>query len=560
MANYFAYGLVPGDTFYLSVDEDVLVDISKKYFEQANPSDAINSFTLAIRDECVYGRRVILPATDPRKPYDAPACLAFLGAMVLAANRMAPEDDIAEINYFTRLREILGITGERGRPPGLTPGAPEEEQWISLNDWILRNGWNPSAIRGPDGPIKFTNYPLSQSLLRKGDKGKLANDFRNAERELGRNADRERISAWFFNRATDFSTHHIRSLAQDVTADRYEALVDAVYTVYASIDWESEHTSSMGRSPHRLSAGLYRDFNPLSGKISYYLFPRRRYKDSRMNLSVKRNSGELVPLYQEQDGQFRPLWPIDPKGGETYQVTGDPQIMELHVPSRSFWILTRDQYDDSVGTLASRGAPRVGQTFLLLCREECKEQLYVLRDEGLMEWDGDPVTVPEYDGWVEYRECMVLSASWSGVTPQLPELFDELRPSSRASISLLGGLKAAGRDIWLEGYGPKLFITSFDPTCRVSVTNASRRDLEPVLDEAIGNETSVELPHLAAGDYLVQTVSATGRPTDRRYIRMVSWDALQPKDSTLPLGTTVGDHMLRGGLLTQHHTELADGL
>ena len=41
---------------------------------------------------------------------------------------------------------------------------------------------------------------------------------------------------------------------------------------------------------------------------------------------------------------------------------------------------------------------------------------------------------------------------------------------------------------------------------------------------------------------------------------MVSWDALQPKTPTLPLGTAVGDHMLRGGLLTQHHTELADGL
>ena len=37
---------------------------------------------------------------------------------------------------------------------------------------------------------------------------------------------------------------------------------------------------------------------------------------------------------------------------------------------------------------------------------------------------------------------------------QMPELFDELRPRNRASISLRGGLNAGRRDTWLEGYLP----------------------------------------------------------------------------------------------------------
>ena len=444
------------------------------------------------------------------------------------------------------------MTGERGRPPGLNPPAPEENCWVALNNWILRNGWQPSAERGPNGPLKFTNYPLSQSLLRTGDREKLERDFRNAEGGLGRDSDRERVGAWFFNRATDFSTHHVRKLAQEATTDRHEAIVDAVYDVYASIDWDQPvhdgSTPTSRRSSPRLMAGLYREFDPLFDTIAYHLFPRRPLKEARTGLSVMRNS-RLEPLHREQDGQFRPLWPVNPDGGETYQVIGDPRTTELHLPARSFWVLTRDRYDDASGTFASRGAPRLGETFLLLCRKECQEQLHILKDEGLLDWDDSPVDVPDYDEWMEYRECMVLSASWESIIPQMRELFDELRPRSRASISLQGGLKTGRRDTWLEGYLPHLSITSFDPTWRVRVQDVSRPDDEPVLDDTTSANSMIELPSLVAGDYSIEVLSGDERPTDRRYIRILSWDALQPTEPTEVLGTTVFDYILRGGLL-----------
>ena len=167
IAEFFADGLTRGDTFYLSVDEDALMEIANSNFHQDNPPDPVRDFEMAVRKECVSGGRVRLPATTPQHAGETPPCLAFLGAMVLAAHRMAPEDDIAEINYFTRLREILGLAGEKGRPPGLNaPGGPEEKLWVALNNWILHNAWHPSAERGPDGPTKFTNYAVSQSLLR----------------------------------------------------------------------------------------------------------------------------------------------------------------------------------------------------------------------------------------------------------------------------------------------------------------------------------------------------------------------------------------------------------
>ena len=549
IAKFFAEGVPRGEALYLSVDEDTLVEIASYAFSEKGPPDPVLDFEMAVQEECVSDGRVTLPGTTLRQPTGTPACVAFLSAMVLAAYRMAPEDGISEINYFTRLREILGLTDGSGRPPGMFPPAPEEALWVSLNQWVVDNELQPSAERGPEGPTKFTNYPLSQSLLREGDKGKLGWEFRRAEGELGRDADRERIRGWFFNRFSGFSTSHIRSLAREATAERYDAIVDAVYGVYTGIDWVNPGSNGTRWSgPGWLTAGLYREFNPLSGQIAYHLYPRRQANGVRGRLEIM-HAGSPELLHRSRDGHFRPLWPISPSGGETYPIIGDPRITELRIPKRSFWVLTRDPFDDASRIFASRGSPRLGETFLLLCRKECEDQLTILKDEGLLNWASDPVESPDHDGWAEYRECLVLSSGWDGIIPQMPELFDELRPRNRASISLQGGLSTGRRDTWLEGYLPRLFITSFDSTCRVSVTNISRLDVEPDMDDTVAANVAIEFPQLAVGDHLIEVMSAD-RSADRRHIRVLSWEALEPAEQTATLGTPVGDYILNGGLLT----------
>ena len=556
MADFFAQGLLRSEALYLSVDEDALIAIGSQRFSELGVDEVVRDFESAVRNECVHGERVILPPTTAESEGRPPRCIAFLGAMVLAAYRMAPEEDIAEINYFTRLREILGVTGGSGRPRGLRPGAPEELLWLALNDWIIGNERQPTAERGPEGAMKFTNYPLSQSLLREGDKGRLDREFREAGAELGRDSDRERVGGWFFNRATAFSTRHIRRLAQEATTDRFDAIVDAVHRVYMSIDWDqpSSETSKHWSVPRRLTAGLYREADPLFGTITYFLFPRRYPGETQQGLSVVRD-GECEPLHRDRDGQFRPLWPVDPGGGEKYEITGDPRITELHLPARDFWVLTRDRFDDSSGTYASRGAPRLGETFLLLCRKECETQLNILKDEGLLFWDGDAAEVPSYNQWVEYHECMVLSATWDGIVPQMPGLFDELRPRTRASISLQGGVTTGQRDTWLEGYLPELSITSFDRAWRVRITDVSQVDAEPLFDELVSSNVPVDLSHIGSGDYWVEILDSE-RSADRRYMRVLSWDSLEPNTPIQAFETSIGGFILRGGLLIDNSSAM----
>ena len=561
IASSVARRLIRGEALYLSVDEDTLITIGFQTFPEVDARNVVHDFECAIREECVSDGRVYLPPPTSRNEEAPPRCIAFLGAMVLAAHRMAPDDDIAEINYFTRLREILGLVGEGGRPPGLgPPGAPEESLWWAFNNWSMRNEWQPTAEQGPEGAMKYTNYPLSQTLLRQGDKGRLEDEFSAAQDVLGRDSDRERVGGWFFNRANHFTTSHIRRLAQESTTDRFNAIVDAVHAVYMSTDWDrsdSEGATTRHRSGQgRLTAGLYRQTDPIFGTITYHLFPRRQPGAAQLDLEAVRD-GERMLLHRDRDGQFRPLWPIDPSGGESYEILGDPQITELYLPARDFWILTRDQFDESSGTYASRGTPRLGETFLLLCRKECKDQLNILRDEALLIWNGDPTEVSGHDQWLEYRECMVLSASWDGIVPQMPNLFDELRPRTRASLSLHGGLKTRQRYTWLEGYMPELSITSFDRAWRVRVTDASSRDEGPLLDETVSSNTAIDLSDIGAGDYWVE-VLAGDRSADRRYMRVVSWDSLQPADPGRRFGTPIGGLILRGGLLVDGNGEAGE--
>lgn len=551
IADHFARTTPRGGAFYLAVDEDALNEIGATAFPRA-PSDAAADFERAVRSLCVRSGVVRLPSVQRNPRTNAPRCLAFLAAMSLAAHKMAPEDDIGEHNYFTRLREILGLTDGDGRPDGMEipPGepAPEEKLWRALNVWASQKGWQPTAEPGTNNFRKYINYPISQALLRDGDKGKLERSFRNAVRALGRNADREKVAAWFVNNSDDL-TSHISNLARDA-AERFDSVIDAVYDVYASIDWDADPDGETAPSPGTrmtaLSAGLYRRFRRRSGAV-YYLYPRRRSR-SASGLSAIRN-GEPAPLRQNSDGVFSPLWEVDPAGGQAWEVVGDPAVSEMRLPERDFWVLTRDRPDDKSGPVASRGSPRLGEPFLFLCKDRFAGDMMALRRARLLQWEGEPESLPRYNGWVEFRECVALSADWSAAIGYAPaNLFNELRPTNRASISLPGGLKARERDTWIEGCAPYLKVASQD-ACHVLVSNVSNIDRELEIDETAAPDSEpIDLSALEPGDYRIE-VFVGGKRADRRPIKIVSWDSLTPAEPSVAYETLVGEFTLRGALL-----------
>ena len=562
IAEYFSAGLPAGASFYLSVDDDTLTDIGEKHFGVKPNSDYVSDFQKAVQEFCVRGieKRVsFVSISDEPKGGRTPNCIAFLGAMVLAAHWMDSNDSAAENNYFTRLREVLGMSMDStGRPSGLTPPAPEERLWIIFNNWIRVNGWLPSAERAQDMPRRYINYPISQALLRQGDKGRLEDKLRTQGK---RNLDWEQISIWFLESAADFPTSYLRNLAEearDTVNERFQAIIEAVYEVYLQIDWNqsaaSTYSGNQIRNQRRLTAGLYRDSDPIWGTVSYFLYPRKPNRLTTQSLLVTdgENSEQLL---EERIGRFRPIpWLVDPAGGKTYRVLGDSDISELILPNRDFWILIRDPYDESSGVFASWGKPVHGEPFLLLCKRRYGYQLEALQKSGLLTWERWEELSEPYNGWVEYRDCRILSTNWNEISemlrfPIFQPLLYELQPRTRASISLRGGLRSGRqRNTWIVGYLPKLVIAS-DKVVSVFIIDVSQPN-SPLMDEQVNPDELIELPALTPGEYSIE-VLVSGKRADRRIFRVIDWEILEPVKSSESFGARVSDYKLMGGMLVK---------
>ena len=286
IAEYFVSGLPSGATVYLSVDEASLMDIGAR-FEQSEIDHVnwVEDFTEAVRSKYVIGDKVFLPQSSGYQSDQIPRCVAFLAAMVLAAHHMIGEETedetILQTNFFTRLRQVLGLpVGESGRPDGLQQAGIEESLWQSWNQWLIGNGWLPSAERGRGNYNRYINYPLSQALLREGDKETLERLFRQRENlgQLGRVWDRDALGSWV--RKQQFSSKYLTGLIRERDFRRYDVITDAIYDVYLSIDWDWEMETksgihSIGQRRLTVTAELYRVDDFVTGDIDYYLYPRQ---------------------------------------------------------------------------------------------------------------------------------------------------------------------------------------------------------------------------------------------------------------------------------------------
>lgn len=561
IADYFVSGLPTGATVYLSVDDDALMDIGRRFLRTGPANkDWVEDYLLTVRDKCVVGEEVRIGRVRDANADELPKCVAFLGAMVLAASRMADEEVITESNYFTPLRRVLGLTDvESGRPRGLQTSGVEELLWLSWNRWIIRKGFLPSAERGK-GSTKYIHYSLSQALLREGDKRRLARVFREAARShrISREWDRDKLSAWLRLNVGLFNTQHLRELFQEAEPRRYEAIVDAVYDLYDTLDWtgrEQPGTAGGQTTQRRIVAGLYRSEDPLAGSINYLLYPREPKRWGGNKLHALKD-GQSHPLREERPGWFMPLWPEVPSGGRSYDVRGDVGVKELALPERNFWILVRDPENEDSGVLASWRHPGIFESFILLCRKMHSSNMEMLRQAGLLKWGHEFRLTEPNRGWVEYRECVITSPDWGEVLSESNDLFDALWPSASATIALRGGLRVPQQRGWLEGYGPEVAVHAFEESMRLVVREIIHIDA-PITDMMVETNQYFELPVLTRGDYLLQ-VYGGGRLLAQQAFRILPWRALSCAVPEQSYSIRLGRLTLQGALIRADEGESSD--
>lgn len=537
---YFVEQTPPGAPVFLAVDDDALAEMGARLLATSGaagqPADPVRDFERAVRVRVVREQdRVDLQHVDGWDVNNMPRCVAFLGALVLAASRMRDTGEIDDVNYFTRLRDILKLPGE-GRPRGMERGAKcEEPLWKRWNYWLQVQGRLPTATPGPEGPQRYIHYARSQALLRDADKDKLRDLFQARGWRTVLDAETLLLRV---RREAPYLTAHLREIL-DSDSRRLAVVADAIHELYEG--WRLDPTGALTRAgrSRTLYAGLYRAEDPLAGTVTYHLYPHMAR--GRGGVLQARVEGSLVMLRPERARWYYPLpGPVDGPTlatGARYPIEQSAEFGELVLPARKFWVLVPDPDMPDAGAYATWDRPELGQPFILLCQESALREFESLVKERLIEYREPPV--PVLDGWYEAQDCYVVSEAWSSAHLSTPDLYEALRPADRCNVILSGGLRVPNGPGWLDSTGPAVAVSGFAPEAELIVLDANTEHVILERTQRTGEPVPVDWP--APGAYLV--IGRCAGQEARRVVTITGWDTLHlttPSDSErdwIPLGT-----------------------
>ncbi len=524
---YFLQGVPRGSKIYLNVDDDLLEYIGQNFSVESDISWN-EDFQNAVRLRVVVENRVDLSGLQDRNNQSHPICVAFLSACVLAAYRMG-EQEISDRNYFTQLRQILGLpTNVHGRPHGMEQGyAVEEPLWQEWSRWLHEEGYLASAQAG-EGPKTYINYPISQSILRYTDKNKLKQLFsKNNWTQLWA---KQTLMAYTRQRSREL-TKHIKELVNG-SRHSYNAVSSAIYEVYedylenglvlSNQSLQTSRSAIQNRS-RILCADIYRTENYLNGEIEYYLYPKqpRGFIRGEVEVSIDNTTHTLV---NDRPGWYEPLSAIGINKlvqGARYSVVSPDPFNSLILPQRDFWILVQDP-DEESSAYAPWDSPKLGECFILLCKQELRQDLERLREEGLIQWDEEIEPFSDSSVWLELHQCMIISQDWDEVIIRHQELKEALQPRDYLSINLSGGLRVHKLGGWLENQEPLVTISGFYP--RAKITVKCLKNNQKIIEKTCDTNTAFSLHWAGSGDYLI-TAEYAGEPVER-LVKIVGWEDL----------------------------------
>ncbi|NEP62604.1 MAG: hypothetical protein F6K31_37695 [Symploca sp. SIO2G7] len=528
LVSSFLKGVPRGTKIYLSVDDDWINEIGQNFSLSLVADNWTQDFRLALRQQVVIGDCIDLGSLKERTGEGIPKCVAFLGATVLAAYHMG-ERAVSDKNYFTQLRQVLGLpTNVSGRPNGMNEGyAAEEPLWKMWNFWLQEHGYLTSAQPG-EGPKTYINYPISQSILRYTDKNKLKQLF--AKNNWTQPWSKQTLMAYVRQKAKEL-TKHIKGLLNG-SRHSYNATSSVIYELYE--DWlanglalsdQSLETSrsAVQKRSRALYTDIYRTEQYFTGEVEYYLYPKqpRRFTQEAVQVLVDNSTQALV---NDRPGWYQPLSAISANEliqGARYAVRSPTHFNWLMLPQRDFWILVQDP-DEESSAYAPWDSPRLGETFILLCKQELRQDLTRLRTEGLMQWNEEIEPFPNSSDWLEFHDCMILAQDWDEVIIHYQELKEALQPRDYLSINFSEGLRVPKLGGWLEGQEPLVTISGFYPQANLKIVYLTKN--QQILEGTYKTNTAIPVKWAGAGDYLLISGYA-GEPVER-LVKIVNWETL----------------------------------
>jgi hypothetical protein len=423
----------------------------------------------------------------------------------------------------------------------------EQALWDSWSEWLVWQGYQSSVSSSGEKATKYISYPISQALLRGADKDRLHRLF--AEKRWPEDLDAETLMT-YVQREAPYLTKHLQKLLAS-KAERLQAATEAIHDVYE--DWDGSedtgrtHVEQAG-SRH-IMAGLIRSENVFTGEVSYRIYPRISAKRQADRLQVKSATASHT-LLVERPGRYLPFYQLnehDLSQGVQFAIEQSPGLEKLILPARSFWVLSPDPDDPDSGAFASWGHPPLGTPFILLCRQSLLHQLERLRDERLIQWQGEPRDIFGAGEWLEIDRCQVISQAWDGVEIENQELYITLRPREDLNISLSDGLRAPDGSGWMETCGPEITVFGFQSA--VNVTISRQNDGYCLLEQEQQTNQPFTFDWPGVGHYLIEAAGIND--TRSRLVQIISWDDIRRTSVPQPERVAINGWRICGALIEE---------
>lgn len=166
-----------------------------------------------------------------------PPTLLFLCCLSLTADQMSSDGGHSLNNYYDRLLQLLRVEGDAAKSAIRNKFSTTEKYWKYFNTWLLKNDGKFGIVTAK--PVikqwKYVSIPISQALLRKGDKKNIKLFL--TERRLDKESEieltdlAEILNRWLTSTAP---TKYLQNLWKNKDLRRF--ITDSAFELLAEIE------------------------------------------------------------------------------------------------------------------------------------------------------------------------------------------------------------------------------------------------------------------------------------------------------------------------------------
>lgn len=174
-----------GKLVYLDLDEDMWPTISEQVDSRGENTkdkflDAVKRTIKFEKDGWVFNYHLEKVEDWKENRTGPPPCIALLALFVVVAEGMISDEKYSSTNYYGRLAETLDVRDKNNKTRLQKSFSRQSlKLWDTLNEWLESNDGRfgvPTAFSFDHR--KYVGVPISQALVRAGDRKHLPNCFR----------------------------------------------------------------------------------------------------------------------------------------------------------------------------------------------------------------------------------------------------------------------------------------------------------------------------------------------------------------------------------------------